>query len=137
MSLCLQHNKLFLKSSVCFSAYYSKWIPVRTKKPNKRFLCVHILFQVAWKILALLSVFSVVRNGKGKALTFKQYSSGTDPCQQLVLALPVHHCVILPVVTGHIYVGSLSALPLQSISVLGNQGRGQDGREESGYEAQG
>lgn len=45
MSLCLQHNKLFLKSSVCFSAYYSKWIPVRTKKPNKQtfFVCSYFV----------------------------------------------------------------------------------------------
>lgn len=82
-------------------------------------LYVSILFQVAQRSLGLLSVFTLVRNSKAKALTSKEYLFlwHFGHWQQLVLT-PYSQFI-----TGHIYRCTGCTSPLEQLCPVGKLGQ--------------
>lgn len=82
-------------------------------------LYVSILFQVAQRSLGLLSVFTLVRNSKAKALTLKEYLFlwHFGHWQQLVLT-PYSQFI-----TGHIYRCTGCTSPLEQLCPAGKLGQ--------------
>lgn len=80
--LTLQHNECCLKSSVCFSAWCSKCIPVSNKIKKKRFFVCSYFLPSCMKNSCFARCIFTGQEWQGEVVFLRHF----DPCQLLVLA---------------------------------------------------